>query len=188
MIYAAKRRMMATNGSAGTSNGGVSWHVHGTTAHDRDQPLAGDTEPQATGLPVGSLLAVLRTECNKTGPMYRTRSTDGGKTWPAPEDLRPSGVLPQLLTLDNAVTVLSARTAERSRTGNRLEARFTPVESPGGRGRGGGGNRQDDPDRRRAAPAPLRLRNRPHAPRMPLRLLLRTGNLKATAAGTSTPA
>jgi hypothetical protein len=39
--------------------------------------------------------------------MYRTRSTDGGKTWGAPERLWPFGVLPQLLTLDNGVTVLS---------------------------------------------------------------------------------
>ena len=55
----------------------------------------------------GSLLAVLRTECAETGPMYRTRSADGGKTWEETEELYPFGVLPQLLTLENGVTVLA---------------------------------------------------------------------------------
>jgi hypothetical protein len=90
-----------------SADGGESWRTHGTIAHDPDQPLAGYTEPQATVLPDGSLLAVLRTECSKTGSMYRTRSTDGGETWSAPEELWPFGVLPQLLTLENGVTVMA---------------------------------------------------------------------------------
>jgi hypothetical protein len=39
--------------------------------------------------------------------MWRTRSTDGGKTWDPPERFWPFGVLPRLLTLKNGVTVLS---------------------------------------------------------------------------------
>ena len=39
--------------------------------------------------------------------MYRTRSTDGGKTWTKPEKFCPFGVLPQLVTLGNGITVLS---------------------------------------------------------------------------------
>lgn len=88
-------------------DGGESWRFHGIIARDDDHPLAGYSEPQATVLPDGSVLAVLRTECAKTGPMYRTRSTDGGKTWGPPLVLWPFGVLPQLLTLDNGVTVLA---------------------------------------------------------------------------------
>lgn len=88
-------------------DGGKTWHFLSVIARDDNHPLAGYTEPFVSVLPDGSLLAVLRTECAKTGPMYRTRSIDGGKTWGAPEKLWPFGVLPQLLTLDNGVTVLA---------------------------------------------------------------------------------
>lgn len=90
-----------------STDGGKTWRFHGVIARDDNHPLAGYTEPYVTLLPDNSLLAVLRTECAKTGPMYRTRSTDGGKTWSAPEELWPFGVLPQLLTLENGVTVLA---------------------------------------------------------------------------------
>jgi hypothetical protein len=86
---------------------GRTWKFHGVMARDDGHPLAGFTEPRATVLRDGSLLAVLRTECNRAGPMFRTRSTDGGKTWSAPTELWPFGVLPQLLTLENGVTVLA---------------------------------------------------------------------------------
>ena len=39
--------------------------------------------------------------------MYRTRSTDGGKTWDGVKELCPFGVLPQPLTLENGVTVVA---------------------------------------------------------------------------------
>jgi len=90
-----------------STDGGITWRFHGIIARDDHHPLAGYTEPYVTVLPDDSLLAVLRTECAKTGPMYRTRSTDGGQTWTAPEEIWPFGVLPQLLTLDNGVTVLA---------------------------------------------------------------------------------
>jgi len=90
-----------------SSDGGKTWRFFSVIARDDNHPLAGYTEPFVSVLPDGSLLAVLRTECAKTGPMYRTRSTNGGKTWASPEKLWPFGVLPQLLTLDNGVTVLA---------------------------------------------------------------------------------
>lgn len=86
---------------------GETWKFQGIIARDDHHPLAGYTEPRVAMLPSGILLAVLRTECAKTGPMYVTRSEDGGKTWEDPEKLWPFGVLPQLLTLGNGVTVLT---------------------------------------------------------------------------------
>ena len=90
-----------------STDGGRTWCFFSVIARDDNHPLAGYTEPGVTVLPDHSLLAVLRTECATTGPMYRTRSTDGGKTWTEPEKLWPFGVLPQLLTLENGVTVLA---------------------------------------------------------------------------------
>ena len=90
-----------------SADGGQTWTFHGIIARDDRHPLAGYTEPRVTVLCDGSLLAVIRTECAKTGPMYVTRSTDQGKTWDKPEELWPFGVLPQLLTLENGVTVLA---------------------------------------------------------------------------------
>lgn len=86
---------------------GLTWSFHSMIARDDASPWAGFTEPRLAVMPDGSLLAVLRTECHKNGPLFRTHSTDGGKTWSAPEKLWPFGVLPQLLTLQNGVTVLS---------------------------------------------------------------------------------
>jgi hypothetical protein len=86
---------------------GRTWVFHSVIARDDNQALAGFTEPRLAVLPDGSLLAILRTECAQTGPMYRTRSIDGGKTWGELKKLCPFGVLPQPLTLENGVTVLA---------------------------------------------------------------------------------
>ncbi len=86
---------------------GLTWDFHAIIARDDKSPWAGFTEPRLTVLRDGSLLAVLRTECFKTGPLFRSRSTDSGKTWSTPEQIWPFGVLPQLLTLDNGMTVLA---------------------------------------------------------------------------------
>ena len=88
-------------------DGGMTWQFWGIIARDDTHPLAGYTEPRVTVLPDGSLLAALRTECAQSGAMYRVRSTDGGKTWSVPTELFPFGVLPQLLTLENGVTVVA---------------------------------------------------------------------------------
>ena len=86
---------------------GLTWKFNGIIAQNDKHPLSGFTEPCAVVLRDGSLLAVLRTECAKTGAMYRTRSLDGGKTWDAPRKLWPFGVLPRILVLDNGVIVLA---------------------------------------------------------------------------------
>lgn len=90
-----------------STDGGESWRFHGIIARNDSHPSAGYPEPEITVLPDGSLFAVLRTTVAKTGPMYRARSTDGGKTWETPKEIWPFGVLPQLLSLDNGVTVLA---------------------------------------------------------------------------------
>ncbi|MFC1452853.1 sialidase family protein, partial [Verrucomicrobiota bacterium] len=86
---------------------GLTWRFRGIIGPDDNPPLAGYTEPSVTLLRDGSLLAALRTECARMGPMYRTRSTDGGETWEKPEPMYPFGVLPKLLALQNGVTALS---------------------------------------------------------------------------------
>ncbi len=66
----------------------------------------GFTEPQIGFLPDGSLLALLRTsDGNGQGPLYATRSTDGGSSWELPRVFDQIGVWPQLLTLQNGVTL-----------------------------------------------------------------------------------
>ena len=86
---------------------GRTWRFQGVIARDDDHPLAGYTEPAVTVLQDGSLLAALRTECSKTGPMSLTRSVDGGKTWGAPRVIHPFGVLPKFVALANGVAALS---------------------------------------------------------------------------------
>ncbi|MCK5738449.1 exo-alpha-sialidase, partial [bacterium] len=68
----------------------------------------GFTEPDITWLPDGSVFCLLRTtDGNGLGPSYRTRSTDGGRTWCRPEIFDKIGVWPTLLTLKNGVTLAS---------------------------------------------------------------------------------
>ena len=74
-------------------------------ANERD----GFTEPAFTRLRDGSLYCVLRTtDGNGVGPMYRTRSTDGGRTWSRPAVMAPNGVMPRLLRLGNGMLVLTS--------------------------------------------------------------------------------
>jgi tetratricopeptide (TPR) repeat protein len=74
-------------------------------AKERD----GFTEPAFTRLRDGSLLTVLRTtDGNGVGPMYQTRSRDGGRTWSKPVVIAPNGVLPRLLRLASGMLVLSS--------------------------------------------------------------------------------
>jgi len=92
---------------ARSADDGLTWRFHGVIARDDHHPLVGYTEPDVAVLQDGSLLAALRTECAKTGPLSLARSVDGGKAWDSPRIIHPFGVLPKLLVLENGVTVLA---------------------------------------------------------------------------------
>jgi hypothetical protein len=95
---------------------GHTWRLQGRIAFVPDSladPKAsrrdGFTEPAFTRLRDGSLYCVLRTtDGNGVGPMYRTRSTDGGRTWSKPAVIASNGVMPRLLRLQNGMLVLSS--------------------------------------------------------------------------------
>ncbi|MBL8210596.1 MAG: tetratricopeptide repeat protein [Bryobacterales bacterium] len=97
-----------------SADGGRTWRMLARIPYAPDEqadPKAaqrdGFTEPAFTRLRDGSLLAVLRTtDGNGVGPMYQTRSRDGGRTWSKPVVIAANGVLPRLLRLDNGVLVL----------------------------------------------------------------------------------
>ena len=71
----------------------------------------GFTEPDYNFRPDGSVICLMRTsDGNGHGPLYLTRSVDGARTWsrPVPFDRAfDGGKMPQLLTLDNGVTLAS---------------------------------------------------------------------------------
>jgi hypothetical protein len=88
-----------------TTDEGRTWRFHGIVACDDHHPLAGFSEPYVTLRRDGVLLAALRTECAKSGPLYAAQSR--GRTWSEPAPMHPFGVLPRILSLENGVTVLS---------------------------------------------------------------------------------
>ncbi len=71
----------------------------------------GFTEPDYNFRPDGSVICLMRTsDGNGHGPLYLARSTDGARTWSKPVafDLAfDGGKMPQLLTLDNGITLAS---------------------------------------------------------------------------------
>ncbi len=99
-----------------STDSGHSWQVQGRLLYEGDPTAdpkharrAGFTEPALEVLPDGSLLCVMRTtDGTGIGPMYRTRSTDLGRTWTKPIAFSKNGVLPRLLQLENGVLVLSS--------------------------------------------------------------------------------
>lgn len=94
---------------------GHSWQVQGRLPYQPDEasdPMAaqrdGFTEPASVVLPEGEMLTVLRTtDGNGDGPLYQSRSSNGGRDWSEPTVLRHNGVLPRLLRLGNGVLVMS---------------------------------------------------------------------------------
>lgn len=93
-----------------STDSGRTWAKIGHILYNEpDTKRDGFTEPALELLPDGTLLAILRTtDGNGTGPMYRSRSTDQGRTWSKPEAFTETGVLPRLLQLANGVLVLSS--------------------------------------------------------------------------------
>lgn len=89
---------------------GLTWTKVGHILYEEaDRQRDGFTEPALELLKDGSLFAVLRTtDGHGVGPMFRTRSKDGGRTWSTPQSFTPTGVLPRLLQLKNGVLVLSS--------------------------------------------------------------------------------
>lgn len=92
-----------------STDGGLTWTFHGLMARDDRSPWLGFCEPGAERLADGSLLAVLRTDCVRQGPMFQVRSLDGGKTWTQPERIHPFGVRPHPLLLENGILVREVR-------------------------------------------------------------------------------
>ena len=69
----------------------------------------GYTEPAFEILADGTYVCVLRSSDNEgVGPMYLSVSNDHGVTWSRPKVFTRTGVLPQLLQLENGVVVLSS--------------------------------------------------------------------------------
>lgn len=74
-----------------------------------ERKVWGFTEPAFIERADGTLVCVVRSsEQAFLSPMYRTLSTDGGKTWSQPVPFTPNGVKPQLLELGNGTLVLSS--------------------------------------------------------------------------------
>ncbi len=94
---------------------GRSWFLRGRLPYRPDteaDPLGarrdGFTEPASLVLPDGEILAVLRTTDGLgNGPLYLSRSGDGGASWSHPVVITKTGVLPRLLRLGNGILVLS---------------------------------------------------------------------------------
>lgn len=97
---------------------GRTWNVQGRIPYSPDSidltdnksmNCYGFLEPASTVLSNGIFLCVMRTMLTMNpDPMYISYSKDKGRTWSAPRLFTPNGVSPQLLQLDNGVTVLAS--------------------------------------------------------------------------------
>lgn len=95
---------------------GRSWTILGRITYQADlkadprgEERGGFTEPAFDILNDQTFLCVMRTSDGVgLGPMYASRSKDLGVSWTKPVPITRTGVLPQLLKLDNGVIVLSA--------------------------------------------------------------------------------
>ena len=96
-----------------STDAGRSWEIWSELPYAGDSaadPKAnkrdGFTEPYLCFMPDGSALMLMRTcDGEGVGPLYRTCSTDNGKTWSRPAVFDDFGVWPQMLMLKNGVTL-----------------------------------------------------------------------------------
>ena len=93
-----------------STDDGRTWDLHSEIPYQPDKAAdskwdqhEGFTEPDVSFMPDGSVLCLIRTG----GPLYWSRSLDDGKTWSTPRVFDDVGVWPQLLTLENGVTLAS---------------------------------------------------------------------------------
>ena len=95
---------------------GHTWNVLGEINYQGDERVDsnaakrdGFTEPDCNFRPDGSVICVMRTSDGfGHGPLYLARSKDGARTWSKPVVFDrgfDGGKMPQLLTLDNGVTL-----------------------------------------------------------------------------------
>jgi hypothetical protein len=84
---------------------GDTWERFSEIASDPNAPDEGYCEPVMVRLGNGDLLAMMRT--GSASPMFQARSTDGGRTWSAPEQVMDHGVCPDLCLMESGVLVCS---------------------------------------------------------------------------------
>ena len=94
---------------------GRSWDLHSTIPYEGD-PQADAAWDERDGFSEnnlafpadGSLICFLRTtDGNGIGPMYATRSTDGGATWSRPHQFDDLGVWPAVVELGCGATLIA---------------------------------------------------------------------------------
>ena len=80
------------------------------SAYATPDMVEGANEASLVQLADGDILCVARTGNGRYGnrPMIQTRSSDGGRTWAAPQRIAPFSVYPCLRRLDNGLLALSA--------------------------------------------------------------------------------
>ncbi|MBN1341258.1 MAG: exo-alpha-sialidase [Phycisphaerae bacterium] len=86
-----------------TEDGGKRWTLLSIIAHSEQVGGEGFCEPAMVRLTNGDLFCAMRTG----GPLYTTRSTNGGRTWSTPVVVADHGVDPDLLLMENGVLALS---------------------------------------------------------------------------------
>ncbi len=100
-----------------STDNGETWKLHGYIPYQPDDTkdryahlVEGFAEPCISLEDDGSMLCILRSNdafhgALSWGPIYLSRSYDGGKTWEKPEYFKDRGALPQLLHLKNGITL-----------------------------------------------------------------------------------
>ncbi|MAE66129.1 MAG: hypothetical protein CMJ18_17805 [Phycisphaeraceae bacterium] len=91
-----------------SENGGLTWHYCSTIAALPELGVEGFGEPAITVLADGSVMAVLRNGGGADGPVWISRSHDGGDTWSYPVCAgTPSGNSPKIVQMPNGVLACS---------------------------------------------------------------------------------